>query len=160
MVRRENVCQTHKKSSGEELCVGAFKKGFDARRHIPQNAGIYEFRLKLAEMLREKSLDAFSYLVEVLNDKNQHPKLRKECAVEILNRGLGAPVNTVMIEQLDGKEGADASTLSTKDLERIVLKLAPSNGHVIESKPVEKVINNTAPDAETGTKNSLKQSGV
>lgn len=115
-----------------------FKAGFDARRHVPTNTGVWEFRKNLAELLREQSLQAFNYLVDTLNDEEAHPKLRKECAVEILNRGLGAPVNQVVIEQIDkgNDQDIDVTSLSTIELERLILRYVDADLIVKEERDV------------------------
>lgn len=104
--------------------MAKFKVGFDARRHVPTNTGVWDFRQKLAGLLREQSLQAFNYLVETLNNEKAHPKLRKECAVEILNRGLGAPVNQILIEQVDkgSDQDIDVTELTTAELELLLRK--------------------------------------
>lgn len=140
--------------------AGTFAKGFDSRRFIRANTGVWEFRQKLGELLREQSLDALNYLVATLNDKKAHPRLRKECAIEILNRGLGAPVSAIVIESLDNKGDGDVTKLSTPDLERIMAKLTANDKDVIEAEVVEVETNSPRIDAETATKNSLKQSGI
>ena len=135
----------------------SFKKGFDSRRCIPQNAGIWEFRQKLGGMLRDKSLDAFDYLIDTMNNEALNPKLRKECAIEILNRGLGVPVSTIHIEHSESNNSfTDAKKLTTSELESMIATLSPVKvDDVIEGEVVE-----TPKCTELDVKNSLKQSGV
>lgn len=136
-----------------------FKKGFDSRRYCPTNTGLWEFRQKLGDMLKAQSLEAFDYLMDTLKNEKAHPKLRKECAVEILNRSWGVPVSTVHVQIADNNNsGADVTKLSTDDLEAMVAKLnTDGSSKVIEG---ELVINDAGVYSSVDANKSLKASGV
>ena len=107
-----------------------FKKGFDPRRFRAQNYGVTEFYAKVGKIMREEALDSLKYLMDVRDDKNAHPKLRQAAAIEILNRGLGRPVDLTIITTLDQGNTIDPSALSDAELIKMIDK--NSNTNVIE----------------------------
>ena len=97
-----------------------FKKGHDARRYVPTNTGLMDFHAKFSELLRAYSLDAVNLIVNTMNDEAAHPKLRLTAAIEILNRGLGKPVDVTVIATLDAGATQDISKLSNAELTKII----------------------------------------
>ena len=101
----------------------SFKKGYDARRYVPVNNGLVEYHSKLSELLRGQSLEVITFLINTMNDEKASLKLRMAAGVEILNRGLGRPVDITVIASLDNSSTQDATKLDTKQLEAIISKL-------------------------------------
>lgn len=142
-----------------------FKKGYDPRRAVHMGKGVQVFRETLADHMRKLSLDAVAYVQSVLNDEKAPQKLRVVCAQEIMNRSWGLPVNSINIQALDSADEVDVKNLSTAELERLAIKFAIKEGvvmdnDILEGEVSEIVSNTNSPDAETATKNSLKQSGI
>lgn len=109
------------------LAMGAnktsFKKGYDARRYVPVNEGLVVFHDKLGSLLRERSLDAVTFLLETMNNEKASLKLRLVAANTILDRGLGKPVDRSVIAVMDAGTNQDPTKLDTKQLEAIITKL-------------------------------------
>lgn len=114
----------------------SFKKGFDSRRHVPINSGLVAFHSELSELLRAQSLDAVTLLVDTMNNEKAALKLRIVAAKEILDRGVGRPVDRTVVATLDSATGQDASKVSTEELEAIVSKMAIDSG-IIDAEFVE-----------------------
>ena len=113
-----------------------FKKGFDSRRHVPTNNGLVAFHSELSELLRAQSLDAVTFLVNTMNDEKAALKLRMVAAKEVLDRGIGRPVDRTVVATLDASTGQDATKVTTEELEAIVAKMGLESG-VIEADFVE-----------------------
>lgn len=100
-----------------------FKPGYDARRFVPTNNGLMEYHNKLAELMRHKSLEAVDFIYSTMKNDKAALKLRLQAANDILNRGLGKPVDRTVIATLDaGTAQADPSKLSDEDLLNLVSK--------------------------------------
>jgi hypothetical protein len=105
-----------------------FKKGFDANRFVKTNNGLVAFHSQLSELLRSKSLDAVTLLVDTMKNDKASLKLRLVAAKEILDRGIGRPVDRVVVATLDAATGLDPSKVTTEELEAIVSKMAIDSG--------------------------------
>lgn len=116
----------------EENTMG-FKKGFDAKRFVPTNDGMMNFYKELNGLLRQQSLEAFTFLVDTMNNDKASLKLRATVAMDILNRGVGKPVDVTVVATITDTIGADASKIDTAQLESII-----NNASVIKDN--EKVI--------------------
>ena len=116
-----------------------FKKGYDPKRFVPQNAGLTAFYAELGEMLREHSKDAVIYMVKTMNDEQAHPKLRQAAAKEILDRGIGKPVDVTIVRTVsDTGQGKDVAKMSDAELEQMIQAIDPiphRNGQ--KEKPIE-----------------------
>ena len=75
-------------------------------------------------------------------DDNAHPKLRLTAAIEILNRGIGKPVDVSVIATLDVGATQDITKLSNAELTAMINKYQDSG--TIEH---EKVVNDTYSEA-------------
>jgi hypothetical protein len=106
----------------------SFKVGYDAKRFVPVNNGLVEYHTRLGELLREQSLDAVSFLVNTMNNDKASLKLRVTAAHTILDRGLGKPVDRVVLASVDSGGSVDPATLDTAELERIISKLDDKEG--------------------------------
>jgi len=151
---------------------GYFKKGHDLRRYVHNGCGITDFRKRFGELAMAGCADALKYIVETVNDKNAHPKLRLVASQELCNRVMGTPVNTMIVKELDGVNGdmdkmtnteLEAYLMSTPEGQAALLKMniehpiTTPKPMLIEGKEVD---NRATPDAESATRESLKQSGV
>ena len=101
-----------------------FKAGYDAKRFVPVNMGLVEFHKELAGLLRLQSLDAVSFLVNTMNNPKAALKLRVVAANQILDRGLGKPVDRVVLSTLDAGRDINIETLDTKSLELMIANLS------------------------------------
>jgi hypothetical protein len=100
-----------------------FKAGYDAKRYVPTNNGLVAFHTELSSLLRGQSLDAVSFLVNTMNNEKASLKLRVTAAIQILDRGIGKPVDRSVIVTLDSGDTQDPSKLTTDQLESIIAKL-------------------------------------
>ena len=100
-----------------------FKAGYDARRYVPTNNGLVAFHTELSSLLRDQSLEAVSFLVNTMNNDKAALKLRVTAATQILDRGLGKPVDRSVIATMDAGSTVDVTKLDTKQLEAIISKL-------------------------------------
>jgi hypothetical protein len=101
----------------------SFKKGYDAKRYVPINNGLIEYHSKLSELMRVKSLEAVDFIYETMKNDKASLVLRLKAANDILDRGLGKPVDRTVIATLDaGTAQADPSKLSDQDLLNLVSK--------------------------------------
>lgn len=100
--------------------TNGFQKGYDAKRFIPTNKGLTEFHLKLGELLRSHSLAAINFILNTMKDEDADPKLRLIAAIEILNRGLGKPVDVSVIATLNASKAQDITELSNAELTEII----------------------------------------
>ena len=116
-----------------------FKKGYDARRFVPTNAGLTQFYAELGEMLREHSKDAVLFMVKTMNDEKAHPKLRQSAAKEILDRGLGKPVDVTIVRTVsESGQGKDISKMSDAELEQMIQAIDPlPHGNGPKEKPIQ-----------------------
>ncbi len=105
-----------------------FKKGPDARRYVPVNAGLMEYYAKLGDLHRLQSLDAANYVYSVMMDDKSHPKLRMTAAQEIMNRAAGRPVDVSILATVDSGSGKDVTKLSNTELTAIINKLTSNTG--------------------------------
>lgn len=114
-------------NTGKFRAMGAnktsFKKGYDAKRYVRTNEGLMTFYKELNELLRTQSLEAFTFLVETMNNPKASLKLRATVAMDILNRGIGKPVDVTVIATLDRGTDQTADKITTNELEQIVSKL-------------------------------------
>ena len=100
-----------------------FKKGYDARRFVPVNAGLVAYYAKLGDLHRAQSLDAANYVYEVMVDKESHPKLRYAAAIEIMNRAAGKPVDVSIIATIGTGSAEDPTKLTNNQLTAMINKL-------------------------------------
>lgn len=100
-----------------------FKKGHDINRYVPMNEGLTEFHNKLSEYLRNRSLEAVTFLFDTMNNEKASIKVRVACAVQVLDRGLGKAVDRSVVVTLDSGNAQDPIKLDTKELEAIISKL-------------------------------------
>ncbi len=114
----------------------SFKKGFDSRRYVPVNNGLVAFHTQLAELLRSQSLDAVTFLIDTMNNEKASLKLRVTSAIQILDRGIGRPVDRTVIATIEAGSQLDATKMDTKQLEAIIAKLDNQTG-VIDADFVE-----------------------
>ena len=116
-----------------------FKKGNDPNRYVPQNVGLTAFYAELGDMLREHSKDAVLFMVNTMNDEKAHPKLRQAAAKEILDRGIGKPVDVTIVRTVsESGQGKDVSKMSDAELEQMIQSIDPlphRNGP--KEKPIE-----------------------
>lgn len=126
---------------GEDRCRSrmTFKKGHDPNRFVATNVGLTAFYAELGEMLREHSKDAVLYMVDTMNDEKAHPKLRQTAAKEILDRGLGKPVDVTIVRTVsETGKGTDVAKMSDAELEQMIQAIDPiphRNGP--KEKPIE-----------------------
>ena len=113
-----------------------FKKGFDAKRYVPVNQGLMAFHTELSSLLRDQSLGAVNFLINTMNDEKASLKLRMVAAIQVLDRGLGRPVDRSVITTLEAGSTLEASKIDTKQLESIIAKLDDKPG-VIDGEYVE-----------------------
>jgi len=100
-----------------------FKKGHDINRYIPRNQGLTEFHNKLGQYLRERSLEAVTFLFDTMHNEKASTKVRVACAIQVLDRGLGRSVDRSVIVSLDATTSQDPTKLDTQQLEAIISKL-------------------------------------
>lgn len=100
-----------------------FKKGHDINRFVPKNKGLTEFHNQLGKYLRDRSLDAVEFLLDTMNNEKASLKLRVVAAVQILDRGIGKPVDRSIVATMDATTTQDVSKLDTKQLEAIIANL-------------------------------------
>jgi hypothetical protein len=98
---------------------GAFKSGYDSRRYTTNN-DVMTYHQKIGEMLKEHSYDAVNYMVEVMNDKKSSTKLRLVAAKEILDRGIGKPVDRVVLASIDSTQNQEVIHLSDNELIELI----------------------------------------
>ena len=156
---------------------GYFKKGHDLRRYVHNGCGITDFRKRFGELAMAGCADALKYIVETVNDKNAHPKLRLVASQELCNRVMGTPVNTLIVKDMDTRN-TDIDKMSNKDIEAMLMLTVEGQAELLKlnvelddkypnrkahDKPViesESLENSTAPGPESAVKESLKQVGV
>lgn len=100
-----------------------FKKGHDINRYVPQNEGMTEFYNKLGEYLRNRSLEAVTFLFETMHNEKASIKVRVACAVQVLDRGLGKAVDRSVVVTLDNGTNQDPTKLTSTELRAIINKL-------------------------------------
>lgn len=110
----------------------AFKKGYDPRRFVPLNTGVTDFYAKVGQLMRQQSLEAVTYIYSVMKDPQAHPKLRYAAAVEILNRGMGKPVDRSIVATIEQGTTLDPSTMSDSELIQMI-EQNRGNTNVIEA---------------------------
>ena len=98
---------------------GAFRSGYDHRRYSTNN-DVMTYHKNLGDMLREHSLDAVNYIVEVMNDQSASTKLRLVAAKEILDRGIGKPVDRVVLASLERQREKPVEELTDSELISII----------------------------------------
>lgn len=113
-----------------------FKKGYDARRFVPVNAGLVAYHAKLGDLHRAQSLDAANYVYEVMMDKASHPKLRLTAAQEIMNRAAGKPVDVAVIVAIGSGNSEDITKYSNAELAQMIAKLT-KDSDIIEGEFIE-----------------------
>ena len=87
-----------------------------------------EFHNKMSELVREHCLDAVKHVVSTMHDESLSPKVRMVAAVEILNRGLGRPVDLQMhLTMQAGSELKDVNAMSDSELEALARTLTPTH---------------------------------
>lgn len=103
---------------------GAFKAGFDNRRYT-QNSDIMSYHQELAELFRNRSTDAVEYIYQVMMDEGIPVKLRLHAAKDILDRGIGKPVDVVVLSALEKNRDVSPSpsNLSNNELLEIINSL-------------------------------------
>ena len=114
--------------------TNGFKKGYDANRYVKTNHGLVAFHAQLSELLREQSVNAVSFLINTMNDDKAALKLRMVAAKEILDRGIGRPVDRVVVATLDASTGQDAAKVTTAELEAIVSKIAIEGEYTVHKE--------------------------
>lgn len=115
----------------------SFKKGYDPKRYVPLNTGINDFYSKVGALMRQQSIEAVSYVYGVMKDEQAHPKLRYAAAVEILNRGMGKPIDRSVIATIDAS-GTEVNPIEMTDLElEQFIKEVPRLNQVIEGEIVK-----------------------
>jgi hypothetical protein len=139
------------------LNSGSFKKGHDPRRFIANQKPVTEYREELRGKLASGCAYAANFIIGTMKDKEAPLKLRLIAARDVLDRVGGSAVNQVNINMVSSEKEVDLSTLSTPELERMVLKFASEDGEILEGEVVE-VEQPTYTDSDA--KNSLKQSGI
>ena len=97
-----------------------FKKGHDPRRYIPQNAGLVEYHKKVKAMLRDQSLEAVDFMLETMRNDKAALKLRMVAAKEILDRGLGRPMDSLHVETSGSDDSKVVNELSEGQLLSII----------------------------------------
>lgn len=113
-----------------------FKKGYDARRYVPVNAGLVAYHAKLGDLFRAQSLDAANYVYSVMMDREAHPKLRLTAATDIMNRAGGKPVDVSIIATIETGSADDPTKLSNKQLTAMINKLT-KDSDIIEADYIE-----------------------
>ena len=113
--------------------TNGFKRGYDANRYVKTNNGLVAFHNQLGELLRAQSIDAVSFLINTMNDDKAALKLRMVAAKEILDRGIGRPVDRVVVASLDASTGADPAKVTTAELEAMVSKLALEGEYTVNT---------------------------
>lgn len=136
---------------------GWFKKGHDPRRFVHRPTEVIEFRKQLAAHLRELSPLAAKLLKDTLKGKPV-TKLQVLAARDILDRVAGTPVNSIVIETIDGPSGKDVSKYTNAELSEMIKNLGGDD--VINVKSVVIENDSTSPDAEAATREALKQVGI
>jgi hypothetical protein len=104
--------------------VLTFQKGYDPRRYSPENVGLVEYHKKLKAMLREQSLEACDFMLETMRNDKAALKLRLVAAKEILDRGLGRPIDVVQVEAQGGADAKSVNDMSEEQLLTIVNQAA------------------------------------
>lgn len=137
-----------------------FSKGYDANRFVHVNNGITVFRETLAEHMRNLSLEAVSYVHQVLNDKAQSPKLRVICAEIIMNRAWGQPANAMTIKLLDETKERSVEDLSMEELNQLIAEAPETQAILAKNKSIELVVNEAGVYSNVDAEKSLKASGV
>lgn len=114
--------------------TNGFKKGFDANRYVPTNNGLVAFHSELSELLRAQSLDALTLLVDTMNNPEAALKLRIVAAKEVLDRGIGRPVDRTVVATLDASTGQDPAQVTTAELEAIVSRMTLEGEYSVNNK--------------------------
>ena len=103
-----------------------FKPGNDPNRY--QAVGLGEWRKEVSDQIRTHIPECIEFILTTIRNEKAHPKLRLTAVQELMNRGLGKPVDTTMIISLDPAEDTrDVQTLTDSQLESLVHTL--SNKH-------------------------------
>lgn len=100
-----------------------FKQGFDSKRFVPVNNGLVAFHTELASLLRNQSLDAVNFMIDTMNNEKASLVLRMRAAEQILDRGIGRPVDRTVVATMDAGTAQDVTKLNTEELEAIIAKL-------------------------------------
>jgi hypothetical protein len=102
---------------------GAFAKGYDHRRYSTNNA-LMSYHQELSTLLREQSLLAVDYIINVMHDDKAPVNVRLAAAKDILDRGIGRSVDRVsMATYVEDNDGVDVSELSNAQLMNIIKQL-------------------------------------
>ena len=101
-----------------------FKPGFDPNRYNPRDQGITLFHKQMGELIRAHCLDAVDYVVSTMNNDKCSDKLRMVAATEVLNRGLGRPIDTQVMVSIGNDNTKDVSTMSDDELATLARSLA------------------------------------
>jgi hypothetical protein len=121
------------------ITIMPFKKGDDPNRYVRKNEGLVAFHAELGEMLRKHSRDAVLFMVDTMNDEKANLKLRQTAAKEILDRGLGKPVDVTIVRTVsETGKGTDVAKMSDAELEQMIQAIDPiphRNGP--KEKPIE-----------------------
>lgn len=99
---------------------GAFAKGYDHRRYSTNNA-LMSYHQELSTLLREQSLSAVNYILDVMHDDKAPVNVRLAAAKDILDRGIGRSVDRVsMATYIENDTESDVSELSNAQLLSII----------------------------------------
>lgn len=99
---------------------GGFAKGYDPRRYSTNNA-LMSYHQELSTLLREQSLVAVDYIINVMHDDKASVNVRLAAAKDILDRGIGRSVDRVsMATYVENDAEGDVSELSNAQLINII----------------------------------------
>ena len=123
----------------QSITIMPFKKGDDPNRYVRKNEGLMAFHAELGEMLREHSREAVLFMVKTMNDETAALKLRQTAAKEILDRGLGKPVDVTIVRTVnDTGQGKDVAKMSDAELEQMIQSIDPiPHRNSPKEKPIE-----------------------
>jgi hypothetical protein len=103
-----------------------FKAGHDSNRYT-QNNGVMQFHKRMSELVREQCLDAVKLLTDTVENEKAPLKLRIVAAKEILDRGLGRPIDTTVHLAMGAEDAmTDVSDLTDTQLEALARTLIPT----------------------------------
>ena len=115
-----------------------FKPGYDENR-FTQGNGVMAFHKKVSEHLRDHSLEAIDLMIDTMRNEKAPLKLRLVASKEILDRGMGKPIDCQVQLQIGAQDsGKDVKQMTDAELEAIARSLTQqAEQDVIEGEVVE-----------------------
>ena len=111
-----------------------FKPGYDENRYN-QGFGVMAFHKKVSAHLREHSLEAVDLMIETMRNEKAPLKLRLVASKEILDRGIGKPIDTQVQLQIGAQDnGKDVKQMTDAELEAIARSLSSPPPHTAEKE--------------------------